>query len=107
MREDNYSKEYYTFKRISKSKNISNPEDRFITTIDTHPWRHRRQFTKLYEKASPPHKYSTIIPKDLILLRASLDMKAKMKKKIPTYNQAQTILPLLKTYEYEQKVQPQ
>lgn len=38
-------------------------------------------------------------------LRASLDMKERQKKKPPpTYNEAEIILPLLKTYEYEPKV---
>lgn len=56
-----------------------NPE---MTTIDTHPWRTKRQFLKIYERASPTNKYSTSMPKDLKSMRTSLDMTERKKKTV-------------------------
>ena len=71
-----------------------------MTTVDVHPWRTKREFLKIFEKASPKNKYSKTIPKNLISLRQSLDMTQKVKKKV-NYSTAETILPQLKVYENE------
>jgi hypothetical protein len=65
-----------------------------------HPWRNRREFVKIFEKASPPHKYADKIPKDLLSLRTSLDMSER-RKQLPNYRLAETILPQLRAYENE------
>lgn len=71
-----------------------------MTTIDVHPWRTRREFLKIYERASPTNKYTKTMPKNLVTLRASLDM-AERKKKKENYESAELILPQLRSYENE------
>lgn len=93
MQEQDYRKSYQTYRGL-KTKLKFNPE--LSHTIDVHPWRNRKQFVRMYEKASPP-KYADKIPKDLLTLRTSLDM-ADRKKKIPNYKLAESLLPQLRTY---------
>ncbi len=101
LQEEDYRKSYQTYRGLPNSRLKFNPE--LSRTIDVHPWRNRREFTRLYEKASPPHKYADKIPKDLLSLRASLDMTQR-RKPTPNYRLAETILPQLKAYESEKPV---
>ena len=43
--------------------------------VNPHPWRTKTNFVKIFEKASPVNKYKKKMPKDLLNLRVSLDMK--------------------------------
>ena len=74
----------------------------FNTTekIYPHPWRTRKEFVNMYDKASPINKYKLKIPKDLLDLRTSLDMTEKLLQ-TPDYKQAQKLLPQLSFYEPE------
>ena len=76
MKEENYLKHLLSARVRPKIK--FNPER---TRVDVHPWRTRREFVKIYERASPPNKYSKSIPKNLLTLRNSLDMTEKTKKR--------------------------
>lgn len=58
LQEEDYLKNYQT-NRGMRQKLRYNPE---MTTLDIHPWRTKREFVKIYEKASPNHKYSQKIP---------------------------------------------
>jgi hypothetical protein len=71
----------------------------FHTTqkVYPHPWRTKREFVKIYEKASPPHKYKQRMPQGLLEMRSSLDMTEKVKE-VPTYKEAELILPQLTFY---------
>ena len=55
---------------------------------------------KIYERASPTNKYARTMPRNLMSMRTSLDMKERTKKK-ENYEGAEVILPQLKTYENE------
>lgn len=101
MQEEDYRKSCQTYRGLTNSRMKFNPE--LSKTIDVHPWRNRREFMRIYEKASPPHKYADKIPKDLLTLRASLDMTQR-KKPAPNYRLAETILPQLKAYESEKPI---
>lgn len=75
MKEEDYKKNYNTFRGKPKMK--YNPE---LTITDSHPWRHRREFVKIFERASPLNRISDKVPKDLLTLRNSLDMTERKKK---------------------------
>jgi hypothetical protein len=62
-----------------------------------HPWRTRREFVKIYERASPPNKYNKKIPQELLEMRSSLDMTEKIKP-VETFKEAELILPQLSFY---------
>jgi hypothetical protein len=95
LREEDYVKQYSISKRIFNAKRYT-PE---LSTLDVHPWRTKREFVKIYERASPKNKYSTVMPKNLENMRGSLDMTQKKKKKINYSVTADLILPQLKAYE--------
>lgn len=86
--------------KTTYSKGKYQTQSFFHTTskIYPHPWRRKKQFIQLYEKASPTHKYKLKIPDNLLEMRNSLDMQEKIKKALD-YKQAERILPQLAIYE--------
>lgn len=68
-----------------------------------HPWRTRREFVKIYERASPPNKYNKKMPQELLEMRSSLDMTEKIKP-VETFKEAELILPQLSFYEPEKSL---
>lgn len=69
MQTQDYSSHYST-----KDKTLTQHFFHTTQKIYPHPWRNKKEFVKIYEKASPPHKYKQRIPQDLLEMRSSLDM---------------------------------
>lgn len=65
--------------------------------ISPHPWRTKKEFLQIYQKASPSNKYKVKIPKDLVNLRNSLDMREKLNRTMPAREKL-LILPQLSAY---------
>ncbi len=66
-------------------------------TIDVHPWRNKKEFKRIFNRASPTNKYAKSMPRPLVMLRTSLDMTPRTKKQ-ENYQAAELILPQLKSY---------
>jgi hypothetical protein len=76
--------DYLTTFHSTRDKSRTTPHFHSAQKVYAHPWRTKREFQKIYEKASPPHKYQRKIPHDLLELRTSLDMTQKQRE-LPDY----------------------
>lgn len=90
--------------KASLSKTKYRTQGFFHTTskIYPHPWRRKKEFVQLYQRASPLTKYNQKMPDNLLEMRTSLDMKEKLKIQ-PDYKEAERLLPQLTMYEPEKR----
>ena len=71
--------------------------------VNPHPWRTKNTFVRIMEKASPENKYSKKMPRDLVNLRKSLDMKDRRSNSKMEDKGELHILPELKKYMNDKK----
>ena len=88
--------------RTFYSKDQNKTQGFFNTTgkIYPHPWRRKKEFVQIYDRASPSNKYKVKIPENLVDLRSSLDMTERVQVK-PNLYEAEKILPQLTLYQTE------
>lgn len=91
---------WYTQRHDSKRRDR---EMSLTQRTNPHPWRTKNSFLKILEKASPDQsKYHKKMPRDLIVLRNSLDMKDRRESRTEDKKELY-ILPELKKYLEENK----